>query len=152
MKQVLGIDNGLRGALAYYDGTELLITDMPVYKIKKRNHINIQELKNIILENRPAHCYLEELTPLPRVSGLSAFSMGHSQGLMLGLLSAFNIPYTLVRPSLWKKIMKCPSDKDASRRRASEVLPAFSHNWDLKKHDGRAEAALIALGGFEGRL
>jgi hypothetical protein len=28
------------------------------------------------------------------------------------------------------------------------LLPAFSHNWDLKKHDGRAEAAMIAWHGF----
>jgi hypothetical protein len=38
--------------------------------------------------------------------------------------------------------------KDASRARASELLPAYSHLWQRKRDDGRAEAALIALYGW----
>lgn len=149
MKTTLGIDLGLTGALAYWDGRELLISDMPVFEIKKRKALDIQKLKSIILENRPDHAVVEKLTPLPKVGGLQSFSMGHSEGLVLGLLAAYNIPYTLVRPAQWKADMKCPKDKDAARRRASELLPQFSHNWDLKKHDGRAEASLLALWGLK---
>jgi len=145
---ILGIDNGLLGALSTYNGEELMVYDMPTYKIGKRNHINISELAKLILNDRPDHAFIEKLTPLPKISGLTAFSMGHSEGLVLGLLTAYNIPYTLVRPAEWKKIMRCPKDKDAARMRASQLLPAFTDNWPLKKHDGRAESALIAYYGW----
>ncbi len=148
MKKILGIDNGLSGALAFYDGLELLIRDMPVFEIENRKVFDLQNLKATLLENRPDHCFVEKLTPLPKISGLTAFSMGHSEGLITGLLSAYNIPYSFVRPAQWKKAMQCPKDKDGARKRASELLPQYAHNWDLKKHDGRAEAALIALYGF----
>ena len=147
MKIVLGIDNGLSGALAFYDGAELILHDMPIFS-GERKALDIQAIKAIILGDRPKHVFIEKLTPLPKSSGLTAFSMGHSEGVFIGLLSAFNIPFTLVRPAEWKKAMQCPKDKDAARMRASQLLPHFAHNWDLKKHDGRAEAALIALYGF----
>jgi hypothetical protein len=31
-------------------------------------------------------------------------------------------------------------------------MPAMASNWNLKKHDGRAEASLIALYGWERAL
>ena len=53
----------------------------------------------------------------------------------------------LVPPQVWKRRFNLTSDKDASRARASELLPAHAHLWPLKEHDGRAEAALLALYG-----
>lgn len=149
MTTYLGIDNGLSGALAFYDGVELMIYDMPVFEIGGRKAINEPALQKIILTDRPAHVILEELTPLPKVGKLQSFSMGQSQGIMRGLFTAFDIPYTLIRPAHWKKAMACPKDKDASRKRASELLPSHSHNWERKEDDGRAEAALLALMAYE---
>jgi crossover junction endodeoxyribonuclease RuvC len=54
----------------------------------------------------------------------------------------------MVRPNIWKKAIGCPKDKDMARMLASRLLPQHSDNWPLKKHDGRAEAALIALYGL----
>ena len=145
---ILGIDNGLKGALAFYNKQELIIYDMPVFEVNKRKVIDIQKVKEIILNDRPVHCYIEKLTPLPKISGLTAFSMGHSEGLIIGLLTAFNIPYTLIRPAQWKKAIGCPKDKDAARMRASQLLPDFAHNWSRKCDDGRAESSLIAYYGM----
>lgn len=141
----LGIDNGLAGALAFYDGAEMMIYDMPTLEVNKRKVINEQALKAIIINDMPAHCLIEKLTPLPRISGLTAFSMGHSEGLVKGILTGFNVPYTLIRPAEWKKTMSCPKDKDAARMRASQLMPQFAHNWTRKKDDGKAEAAILAL-------
>jgi hypothetical protein len=41
-----------------------------------------------------------------------------------------------------------PAEKDGARARASQLLPQHAGHWPLKKHDGRAEAALIALYGW----
>lgn len=147
-KTILGIDNGLSGALSFYDGEELLIYDMPVIKIGKRNHYDLHGILKIIRTYDINHCYIEKLTPLPKIGGLQSFSMGYGEGLILGTLSSLMIPYTTIRPAQWKKEMSCPKEKNAARMRATQLFPQFSHNWDLKKHDGRAESALIALYGY----
>ena len=149
MKTILGIDNGLKGALSFYDTKELIIYDMPTLKDGKRNMLDVQGLIRIILSDKPYHCIFEKLTPMPKIGGLQSFSMGHSEGVIIGILSSLNIPFSFVRPNVWKKAMQCPKDKDAARMRASQLLPEFSHNWPLKKHDGRAESALIALYGYQ---
>jgi hypothetical protein len=56
---------------------------------------------------------------------------------------------TLVPPRRWKSALQVPASKDAARFRASQLLPQAAHLWPLKKHDGRAEAALLAV--FGGR-
>jgi crossover junction endodeoxyribonuclease RuvC len=147
MKTILGVDNGLHGALSFYDGAELLIYDMPIYGTD-RPALDLIRIKDIININKPTHSYIEKLTPLPKISGLTAFSMGHSEGAVIATLTALQVPFTLIRPVEWKKAMQCPAEKDAARMRASQLLPAHSHNWSLKKHDGRAESALIALYGW----
>ncbi len=148
MKTILGIDNGLLGCLAFYNGEELILHDMPTLEVKERRVLDMQAIARIIKNDPPWHVYLEKLTPLPKISGLGSFSMGHSEGFMLGLLTGFNLPYTMVRPNDWKKQMGCPADKDAARQRASQLLPQFAHNWARKRDDGRAEASLIALYGW----
>ena len=40
-----------------------------------------------------------------------------------------------------------PAAKDGARARASELIRGGAAHWPLIKHDGRAEAALIALWG-----
>lgn len=150
--KILGIDPGIHGALAYYDGTELLIWDMPIFKKESGgNDLDIHRLKEIIFSAGAEHCILEKTTPLPGIGGKSAYSMGKSEGAIIGILASLNIPYTLVRPAQWKKAMDCPADKGLARQRASQLLPKFAHNWDRKKDDGRAESALLALFGYRGK-
>ena len=138
----------MSGAIAYYDGEELLLWDMPIYAKDKGNELDVHKLSHIIKDAAPDHCVLEKTTPIPGISGKAAYSMGKSEGAFVALFAAFNLPYTLIRPAQWKKDVSCPADKDAARKRASELLPQYSHNWDLKKHHDRAEATLIALWGM----
>ncbi len=147
MKNILGVDNGIFGALSFYDGTELMCYRMPVFE-GERKAIDVHGLIKIIETNKPTHAYVEKLTPLPKISGLTAFSMGHSEGLVLAALTCLNIPYTLVRPAVWKKAMGCSADKDSTRQRASQLMPQFADNWPLKKDIDIAEASLIALYGW----
>lgn len=145
-KTILGLDNGLSGCLAFYNVEELMLYDMPIFSGDKKT-LDLQRIKTLLEQDKPEIAYIEKLTPLPQISGVSGFSMGVSEGCFMGLLTALNIPYVMVRPAVWKKFFNCPADKEAARKRASELLPQFSHNWPLKKHNDRAEASLIALYG-----
>lgn len=150
--RILGIDAGMSGALAYYDGEELLIWDMPVFQNDKRRELDIHLLVNIFKDADVQHVFLEKTVAMPKISGKSAYSMGKSEGAILGICCALALPYTLTRPAEWKKAMGCAADKDLARKRASELLPQYAHNWDKKHLHGQAEAALIALYGYRSYL
>lgn len=146
-KTILGVDVGMSGALAFYDSAELLIYDMPVFKRNKTSRIDCLRLSDIIELNNPHHAYVEQVNAFG-MGVSSAYNFGWSCGSVEAVLACHKVPFTYITPQVWKKAMSCPKDKDAARMRASQLLPQFAHNWDLKKHDSRAEAALIALYGF----
>lgn len=85
---------------------------------------------------------------MPGQGVTSMFSFGYSAGFMYGLVVASGKPHTFLTPQSWKKIVGLSgSDGEQSRARASQLMPGCARFWPLKKHDGRAEAALIAWAG-----
>ena len=52
-------------------------------------------------------------------------------------------------PASWKKHFKLSKDKGVSRATASQRFPQNAELFKRVKDDGRAEAALIALYGYE---
>lgn len=148
MKNILGVDIGMSGCLSFYDGTELLCYDMPVFKVAKGNDLDILRIADIIRTNAPTEAYIEKALLMP-TNGKTAYQkLGEAEGAFKGILCALKIPYTIVSPVTWKKAMGCTKDKDAARMRASQLLPSHAHNWLLKRQDGVAEASLIALYGW----
>ena len=79
----------------------------------------------------------------------SVFAFGKGFGIVLGVLAANFVPLELVAPAAWKRAIGIPSGsgKDASRARASALLPHLAGHWSRSKDDGLAEAVLIALWG-----
>lgn len=148
IKTILGIDVGMNGALAFYDGTELIIYDMPTFERNKTNRVNALEVSRIIELQKPDHAFIEQVNAFG-MGATSAYNFGWSCGIIEGVIASLKVPFTYVTPQKWKKVMDCPKDKNSARMRASQLLPEHAHNWDLKKHDGRAEAALIALYGYQ---
>jgi crossover junction endodeoxyribonuclease RuvC len=99
------------------------------------------------LATKPITAMLEKVGAMPRDGAVGAFSFGRSYGKIETALEAAGIPFDTVRPPIWKKAMGVLADKDQARQRASQLIPSGAKYWPLKKHDGRAEAALIALYG-----
>lgn len=149
---ILGCDPGLDGALAFYDGAELLIYDIPTFAIerngKAKRQIDLGGLAKILKAWPVKHCYLESVSAMPGQGVSSMFQMGRGFGQIEMAIAACHYPVTYVTPQVWKKALAVPKDKDGARQRASQIMPQFAHNWDLKKHHNRAEAALIAYYGF----
>lgn len=152
---ILGIDCGASGALAVYDGTELLIWDMPVYEIRKgktvRKRVDFLALTRIMKEAAPDRIYIEQVSAQFGNGAASAFSFGQAVAAVDNAALLSGAPIYYVTPQAWKKAMQCPAEKDGARMRASQLLPAFRHNWDRKKDHNRAESAMIALYGFQKR-
>ena len=152
--RILGVDPGLSGALALLGGDELLVFDIPtverIVNKKKKRQIDAHNLSLWLECNRLkiALAVIEQVGTMPSQGVTSAFNFGFTTGVIHGILAAVGIPMRTVVPQVWKrKFGLLGQDKDASRQEASRRLPKFAHHWPLKKHDGRAEAALLAVYG-----
>jgi len=89
---------------------------------------------------------LEESQAMPGQGTRSMFTVGVGFGLWLGVLAALQMPYTRIRPQVWKKALGLGKDKEAARLRAMQLYPGA----DLrrKQDHGRAEALLLAWYGW----
>lgn len=151
---VVGIDCGLSGAVATYDTLALRadVVDMPTFSLsrngKNKREINATSLAAYLNFNGlVAQVFVEQVGAMPRQGVTSQFSLGKSFGIVVGILAARALPVTFVSAQRWKKNLGVPASKDGARARASQLMPASAHQWPLVKHDGRAEAALIAYYG-----
>ncbi len=151
-KSVIGIDPGMTGALCFYSAMEKITYEMPTYDVMKnggkRKKINTQGVLEILRFCRPEHIFIEQVSAQPGNGAAAAFTYGFGAGVLEACVASCGIPFTYVLPQVWKKELNCPKDKNAARVRASQLIPELSHNWSLKRQDGVAEAALIALYGF----
>ena len=79
---------------------------------------------------------------MPGQGPRSMFTTGYGYGLWIGLLTTLQLPYTPIRPGIWKRTLALGKDKEASRVRAMQLYPGA----DLrrKRDHGRAEALLLA--------
>jgi crossover junction endodeoxyribonuclease RuvC len=151
---IAGIDPGLSGALFFLDPncpSTGEAADIPVHLLirggKKKHEIDIAGLIQILASHRLEHVFIERVGAMPGQAVSGVFAFGKCYGIILGVLAARRIPTTLVAPVSWKRTLGVPKAKDGARARASQLLPEAAHQWRLRKHDGRAEAALLALYG-----
>jgi crossover junction endodeoxyribonuclease RuvC len=152
---ILGIDPGLTGALAFYDplSGDLTVEDMPVFSEKRngknKSCLDLYQLARIVDDkaSQVKKAVVELVGAMPKQGVSSSFSFGFSAGAAQTVVAANLIPMLTVPPTVWKKALKLNASKDGSRIMASKLMPRHAHLWALKKHDGRAEAALLAYYG-----
>ena len=150
-QRVLGVDPGLKGALAWVStaGDLVEVEDMPLVD----NEVNAKLLANLIVGYGKLECAVVErqqaFPKRPDGSGQgasSAFKTGTGYGIIIGVLAALNVPTFFLSPSQWKKVLHLSRDKELSRKRAIDRWPAEADQYfKFKKHEGRAEAALLAM-------
>jgi crossover junction endodeoxyribonuclease RuvC len=151
---VIGIDPGLSGAVAVLSlsGTLVALHDTPTLTLKvQRGRKQVYDVPGMVTLLRPyaglpCHVMIEESQPMPGQGTRSMFTVGLGYGAWLGILASLALPYTSVRPAVWKQAFSLGRDKEASRLRAMQLYPAADLR--LKKHHGRAEALLLAAYGL----
>lgn len=148
---ILAIDPGIHGALARLnDGDLIVIHDTPILQIgtgkKSRNEYDETAMRRLLIMNEDVDLVvLEHIHAMPVNGGVGNFRSGQGFGTWRGMLAALQLPLELVSPQRWKKAM-VPGGmkgKKASLIRARQLFPHAP--LDLEKHDGRAEALLMAL-------
>lgn len=162
MKTYIGIDNGLSGGIAviYPDG-QTQAWAMPVIA---DGSLDEPEIVYILEEHQDPFCVIERVSCMPafnkakgvRVSKRpkTTLTEGVNHGLLRGMLAALSIPYQIVSPKEWQKVMLAGENckgrdeiKAASIRVAKRLFPHQSllrTEKCTKPHDGMAEALLMA--------
>lgn len=148
--KILGVDPGGTGALALVEGIRLLsVADMPVFLVRRgtghKPEIDVHSLIGLLREWAPECCFFERVNGMDGQSASAAFNFGRLAGMCEGLVKASGARFEFVSPHIWKKHMGLVNaEKDDSRAKATNRWPGMASHFALKKHDGRAEAALIA--------
>ncbi|MGB9332113.1 MAG: hypothetical protein WCB10_15215 [Steroidobacteraceae bacterium] len=147
MIYIIGVDPGLSGALAVLGaaGELVQLADLPVIRDGRLAWIDGGALQSLLIEalaGRPARAIVERVSAMPRQGVASAFTFGVGLGSVLSILQARQVSVELVTAAVWKRALGLSSDKRASLDKARLLFP--SADLALVKHDGRAEALLLA--------
>lgn len=149
----LGCDPGLSGAVALWepDAKALHVHDMPTLRIKpgsdKRtlDAVQLARIVDDLCTRGVTLALIEQAGARPNEGLGSAHANGRNWGAAYGVIVAQYVPTEIVTPAAWKRAMGCPAAKDGAIARVKQLLPQYADLFALKKHDGRAEASLIAL-------
>lgn len=144
---VLGVDPGLAGAVALLaaDGQPELVADLPVIRDGRLAWIDGASLQSVLLnalQGRPCRAVVERVSSWPGQGVASSFAFGAILGSILATLQTLQLPIELVTPAAWKSALGLGRDKRVSLDKARLLFP--SADLRLAKHDGRAEALLLA--------
>lgn len=150
MRAVVGIDPGVTGAIAVIHGGHLkAVYDMPVNDSRADASEIAAILNDISVASEIASVVIEDTQPMPKNGSIASFKLGYNTGVVVGVVQSLSHPLRRVRPVIWKRDSGLHGkDKAASRGLATELYPSHAGDFRMAKHDGRAEAALIARWGL----
>ena len=143
---VAGIDPGLIGAVAVVNSIGCGIVDLCNMPTTNKE-VDAVVLIDTLQDWGVKHVYLEKAQSMPKQGVVSMFTYGVGYGMIRGALAAAKIPYTLIHPATWKKVM-C---KDMERGKAASIVRVKQLYPELRlknsEHD-KADAILLAVYGI----
>ena len=155
-----GIDPGLSGAIAFLADNggpvPLLadVLDMPVVRREGgKTELDSRALAAIFRKHRPDHVTVESVHAMPGQGVSSMFSFGRGFGVILGVLAALDIPYTLVSPQAWQKAVLGGLPRAEGKCKAIQWAASTFPNAVLRTPrgrvlDGRSDALGLAWYGL----
>lgn len=160
----LGVDPGLSGALALVDWSTrwAAVSDFPAFAVtrghkkRKSRELDTAGLVDLLDEwPRPDVAIVEAVWAMQGDNVTSLAALMESSGIVIGLLAGRRITLHRPPPTVWKRAFGLPMGaavtdkirKDASRKKASQLMPWASQHWRRVIDHGRAEAALLAFYG-----
>lgn len=90
---------------------------------------------------------------MPSDGHVGAFSFGDSKGTLKGVAWGAGVALHFVSPAVWKRNLRCTSDKNQTKARARQLLgpragPTAFKRLGALSTEGKCEAGLIALYGL----
>jgi crossover junction endodeoxyribonuclease RuvC len=158
MTTICGIDPGLSGALAIVRDSRLRsVHDMPAEPVggsgKVKRRVAAAELaallRALLCEHDDLIAVVERVASMPQQGVASVFSLGDTAGCLRGVLQSVGLRFELVTPVAWKRALSVPAEKGGARTIALARWPNEAGCFARAKDHNRAEAALIALYGWQ---
>lgn len=148
MKYFAGIDPGKSGGAVLLSPCGQIVDKL----------INIQTGRDVLnfLNNhkdKQIFAYCEKAQAFPGGQGIvSTFNYGQGYGEILGILQALNIPFELIPPTKWTRVMFAGvpvsyKGKDRARIAVSRLFPGIdlrASSRCQRPHEGLVDALLIA--------
>ena len=122
--------------------------DMPVIEVGNKRELDEPELRNVFSKYSPHYTKLtvgiEKSQTMPNQGVVSSGRYMASYGFLRGLCVGMGLPYILIRPPSWKKIMLAdmPKEKGSSIQKVGQLYPSIKLT--RKKDHGISDAILIA--------
>jgi len=138
MPHYMGIDPGSSsGGIAVINGDGLI---QEVFKLKG---LTLPDLNARMCHCKRVYspvCCLEKVHSMPKQGVVSTFKFGQNFGHLEMMLVGLKIPYTLVTPQKWQKLLSCQTkgEKNVSKARAQRQWP------EQKMTHAIADALLLA--------
>lgn len=168
METFIGVDPGGSGAITFWTPRRraLIVRDLPSIVVTrgKKNvteidvvafcHLIQSLLKSVEGDGSfVAVALIEEVGIRPGIAAGAVMTTGINWGRVEAVLRAEMLPLERIMPNVWKRDMGCKTApganlkaiKDASRHRASQLMPDHQETWKRAMDHNRAEAVLIAL-------
>lgn len=150
MTKIIGCDPGRIGGFVIIDDSYQIIDFLPTPSIGRE--INIKEIVDWLEgQKKIDHVFIEHSQALHKAAAGVTFSFGKNFGILLGVIGSLRLPYTLVKPKVWQKVMfegTDPGDKPKSRAYAAALrhYPTFEFvpKGRRNPHDGLVDASLVA--------
>ena len=140
---VIGVDPGMRGAIAYVDHGHLLtVADMPAVGGDISTALLTQMVR---MHDDVTWGAVEKVHSMPGQGVSTTFKFGMAYGMVRAAVGGLLVPMEEPTPNVWKKSFNLDSDKEKARLLALKLFPDRAELFKNKQDHGRAEAALIAL-------
>lgn len=163
---IIGIDNGKKGGIAIITSHKDTIAFAGTFSTPLiGNEFDENSMVSLLQKKVSLDCkaFIEEVRFLPQQSSSAGGNYGMGHGLWRGMLVALGIPYEIVPPQDWQRVMlkgvkkgkpgikhkmtRRKKSKEASILIAKRLFPdvnLFPSERSRKESDGMAEALLIA--------
>ena len=143
-----GIDPGATGAFGLIDTTDKFITVIDWSEpIELWN--NLHKFVSIDMWKDTKMVVLEKVSSMPGQGVSSTFKFGINYGQWQMALAALGVPYVLITPQRWRKILDssvpAKPEKEDLRQFAIRRFPDAINFLSRKGDHGRAEALIMAL-------
>ena len=143
----VGIDPGAKGGMALLNGAGRLLEAVPM-PLTEGGEVDGSAFGEKLAEwdirgRSEVVVAIERVHSMPRQGVASTFKFGKAYGIPLGVIAYQRLSLERVTPQAWKKTFDLIGEpKKASREKATSLWDDYY--WPLAKHEGMAEAALIA--------
>lgn len=112
--KLIGIDPGLDGAIAFYDGMDddpVKVQMLPTTGNGRGREIDLAQIGDTLHEFKPDKVYIEKVAARPGNGVAAMFRFGYTYGGLVGVALGQRIPVELIRPQEWKAVVLMGTDR-----------------------------------------